>query len=317
MSQEIATIQARLEELAEQLASCRRIPEHLQSLHKEIKRKRQDYRRAARVLEKEEADVNKLQRASVRSLFYRFLKSQERQLDIELQEYVAAALHYNACVEEIELLEFEIAVLEDKLTQLARLEEDWKAAIEKKAQLIEQHYPEAARRLGVLDHSAYKIMLERREIDEAIIAGTKAKTYLRSIRKYLLKIEGWGSWYDGTGRYAPYAKKSLIDKARKKAIQADVALHQFDKELSDVFKKLRIANKFSVDAFRHFLDLFYNNLITDWIVRRNLQHTTHNVEAAIDSVQRYLDSLKEEKQSCEDQLKEIERKKEDLIYRSK
>ncbi|MDX1476838.1 MAG: hypothetical protein R3301_03995 [Saprospiraceae bacterium] len=317
MTSEITTLQARLEEIAGQLAACRKIPGHLNRLYKQIRKKSQAYRHAERILQKEEADVNKLQRASVKSLFYRFLKSQERQLDIELQEYVAAALDYNACLEEIELLEFEISVLEDKLEQLPELEKEWESLIERKAALIQQHYPEVARRLRILDHSAYKIMLERREIDEAIIAGAKAKSLLKSIYRYLTRIKGWGAWQDGQGRYAPYAKKSLIDKARKKAVQADVALQQFDKELSDVFKKLKISQKFRVDAFRHFLDIFYNNLITDWIVQRNLKNTMHNVEAVIDSTQRYLDSLKEEKQTREDKLKDIEQKKEDLIYESR
>lgn len=317
MKDRLESLHARLEELADQLASARNVPRHLKDIRKQLREKQKQLRQVTRTLKKEEKDVNKLEGASVKSLFYRFLKSRERQLDIELQEYVAAALKYNACIQEIELLTFEADVLNRKLETLPEIEAEWQSTIQAKEAMIKEQFPTMAKRLSNLDNTAFKDMLQRREIEEAIIAGVQAKTYLKSLAKYLQRISGWGMWPDGVGRYAPYAKKSLIDKARQKAIQADLALHQFDVELSDVFKKLEIAHGFSIDAFQHFLDIFYNNLITDWIVRRNLKHTINNVQSALDSVERYLVSLRKEKKQIEAGLKKIEQEKEDLIYNTR
>jgi len=290
----------------------RKLPGHIEALEKDRSRLNKQLRHLKRVLKKEEADVNKLQRFSVKSLFYRFLKSQERQLEIELQEYVVAALRYNECLEALELLEFELAVLEQKVEEIPQLENHLDRLLIQKERLLKQDFPEIATLLHALDLKVLQHANAVNEVDEALKAGMRARAQLRKLTKELGRVRQWGHWSNDLSQ-GRLARKTVADRAYKTAIVAQANLKSFERELHDVFNQLHIADSFNLDSFENFLNSLYDTMITDWMMQRNLRYTSSNVSSSIAKVDRLLMSLKQVKQEKRERIRRLKKEQRVII----
>ena len=303
--------------LAARLASCEKVPDHLKRLKRTLRRVKSELRKAKEIVRKEEADVNKLRHASVNAIFPRFLKSKKRQMEIELQEYVTAALNYNACLDQLEMIEFEMAIFERKLGELPALRALWAKELESLKSAIRKSHPEIARQYA---HYEDQIQSEQKviaEIDQAIAAGARCRKYLKAISSQLDKVDSWGRWPRTRGPYSLEAKSALIDKARASALRTTGALAIFEHELKDVFKTLAIADAFSLESFDHFLDTFHDNLVTDWVVQKDLRNSINNVTMAIAKVNRFIGTLRSEKRNHVNTVKQLTNLSHDLMLTTK
>jgi len=312
MSENLKDIQQRLDEVSAKLRARKKANTHLYRCYEELKQLQGHRKELFDILKKEEADVNKLESMSVNALFRLFLKSKEEQLEIEQQEYVVAAMKYNECLDSLQLIEYEIDVLERLIDETDELESRHDALMAKKELALKSEYPAVATMLSNLDYKSTLRRLELREINEALVAGEKARVKLIEILKLLEKVEGWGAW--GATQYtSKYTKTPFVDRARKTAVEARMLLRRFEQELKDVFKNLHVRDDFTLDAFDHFLSIFYDNLITDWIVQNNLRHTQNSLSGTFAKVDRLIASLEHEKNVINKALEDFETQKVNLI----
>ena len=314
MESPLIALNAEIAEVRAAIARRKKMKTHLKRIRSELTYRRRQLATLTSSLRKEKRDVNKLEHLTVRTLFKSILGNLEEQLQIERQEYLTAVLKYNECVDIVDALEYELRIINEKLEELPVLQKQWEKLLTQKLTILKRTDSATAARLKALDVSEHSLNITRIEIDEAINAGVVAKRYLRSLVIQLKKVKDWGSreMY-GQGRYSSYAKKSYIDKARKTSLNVKMALDKFELEVQDVFRRQRFQDKFDIGRFEGFLDKFYDNLITDWVVQKSTSHVLSNVESISDKVLRILSMLKIEHTKVKREISALEKRRKKII----
>ncbi len=313
MTTSIPEVQSQIEAIAETQAVRARARAHLRDIEEKRTVLIEELSHLEQILKKEEADVNKLTKMSVNSMFRLFLKDPERQLEIEQQEYVIAALRYNECIESIELLEYEIEVVKGSLGDEEELERRLNELILKKEILVRDTYPHIATKLNNIDYKIVKRKMELKEIEEAQVAGSKAEEQLIAVVANLNKVDAWGNWSAISNYQSFYSKKSFIDRTRELAVNTGMLLSTFEQELKDVFDTAGIKDDLTVDAFDTFLMVFYDNMVTDWIVQSHLRHTRNAVEGTHAKLSRLMAALKHQHEVLSSEIAQLRQERQQHI----
>ena len=273
---------------------------------------RQDLMGSHKKLKKEKEDVDELEKKNMKSLFTEILGDKEEQLERERQEYLQEVLIHNSLIDEIETLEYEQKILKENLTKdRAKLERELKDVLSQKEKQLKGS-PQFKKRLLDFDSRIHKLHYSLRNIDEAIEQGKILHEKLKGIVYNLKHVKKWGPYkMHGKGRYSSYNKKTYIDKANREAVIAKVFIKKFDKELKDVFPDMDI--NLSMEFFENFLDHFYDNLITDWVIQRKLDNAIHNISNMEDKMKRILMTLEKEREELKGNQAIINQEKDAFI----
>ena len=227
----------------------------------------------AKILERELRDFEKLQELSLKGLFHKVLGNKEEQMEKEKQEYLAASLKYDEVKKELDLIDFEYKILSEKLNKLNGVSEQVASLSKAREQeLLSENSSEGRRLQGIHEKVVqHKHMLE--EVAEALQAGEEATKKLEGVLNYLGRARNWGQWdmMGGKGRggyHRQMMKQTNIDRARAGIHHAQHALRIFDREIRDVYgPQASLQLKIDLGSFNAFADIFFDNLITDWIIQ--------------------------------------------------
>jgi len=272
-----------------------------EALQKEVDRKGE----LEDIFKDEDKDVKKLESLSIASIFYSILGSKEKQLEKERQELLATRLKYEECAKSVLDLEKELASYKTSLDSLLDAQEEYEATLKRKEEFILKLEDSNSQRLHKLMDNLANLEANKKEVQEAISAGDRAQSKLSKVIDSLNSAEGWGTWdMLGGGLIATAVKHSSIDEARKYAHGAKIALIRFEKELSDVDLKVDI--DINIDSFETFVDYFFDNLISDWIVQSKINESLDSVNNVRGRVEGIISSLKEKLNNIENDLGETE-----------
>lgn len=267
---------------------------------------------------KEHKDVEKLENLSLRSVFVKVLGDKEKQLEKERQEYLAAFMKYEEFKKTLEILNFEKEVLEQKVAKTDVVEATLKQLMQdRKQELLKNGSPEGQVILKI-ENQMRASYLNRKEVFEAIEFGKLAQSNLAQLHKLLREAKTWGNWdmVNNRNKTASWMKHSTMDKARRIVPETQHVLEQFKKELADVYGRQDFNVVLDLDGMSSFADLFFDNLITDWIVQRKIQNSLANVSAVHDKVKRTVASLEVEVKNIEDSILKMEDRKKQIILES-
>ncbi len=289
-----------------------RVDRHLQQLNDELNEAYLNLDRLRKNLEDEFKDVEVLEKLSIKGLFHSVLGSKEEQLEIERQEYLQASLKYDEARKSVQILEYERDILEKQVQDLSSIESTLKQLMAEREQQLIEAGSEQGRK--ILDISDQIEMLDTRmtEIKEVMRTGQEALMMLEKMIGYLRKARSWGQW-DMAGRNngMSYLKHSVLDKARDLSYHVKHFLLRFKEDLRDLhgFDGLNFTIHF--ESFNRFTDIFFDNLISDWIIQKKIQNALTNVQTVKDKVLRINQSLGAEIQQCELDIEALtaERKK--------
>src|SRR4030042_1915584 len=193
------------------------------------------------VLEKEGADVQKLEGLSLAGLFHSVLGDKQSQLEKERQEYLAAKLKYDECIYSVSALKRDIDSFRIRIAALGDLDGPYQSIVDKKEQLISQSGSENAAKLIEFSETLADTQSDIRELNEAIGAGQAAMAVLDEVVNSLKSAKNWGT-FDmlGGGLIATAVKHSRINSARELIHQVQQQLRIFQRELADVGSKTEI-----------------------------------------------------------------------------
>ena len=167
------------------------------------------------------------------------------------------------------------------------------------------------------DHLIGNILKKIQSIDDAQKEGKAAAIVLNEIKVELTKVKNWGTWqYYGAGKNSAYAKKSFIDRARKKAIGVSAIIENFENDLQEIFKDLKIPAHLNLDHFEQFLNVFYENLITDWIIQKSIKNAVQNIQMTIDKIARLMATVENKKKKIEAALKIEKTARDQIIFKN-
>ena len=229
------------------------------------------------VLEKEEADVRKLEGLSLTAMFHQFLGSKEDRLDKERQEVFAAKLRYDQCAHEVASLERDIADMDARLAGLGDPEAQYARALERKEARIEG----AARAdLARLTERVAEVNSDIKELQEAIAAGDEVIAGLDGVIAAFKSAGNWGIVdLIGGGIIITAVKHSKIDKAKAGIHEVQSRLGRFRRELADLRTRPDVPLSVEISSFEKFADYLFDGLIFDWIVQSKINKS---LDAAVE-----------------------------------
>ena len=308
--------ETQLKKTLKTVQSAEKIKRYLNKLEIEINTAHNSLNELVNLLNKESADYEALEKLSLKSVFYKILGSKEEQMEKERQEYLQASLKYDEAKKSIELMEYERKVLREKLEKLGDLSKQLETMFAQRERILIRSNGTKGKILLSLTKKLEENLHLIKEIREAIIAGEKAQQKLEEIANLLKNARNWGNWdmAGSRGNMAGYAKHNNIDKARAKVAHAKHALMRFENELRDIFQDYeRLEFSLKLDSFSRFTDIFFDNLISDWVVQRRIQNALSSVLSSRDKVYRLVGSLTAKIPQIKAQNKALRKEKKTIV----
>lgn len=313
----MSDIHKQLKETFEQFQQAQRIERHLKQLSEQLSKAYLDLEKFEKELKKEFADIENLEKLSVKGLFHQILGSKEEQIEKERQEYLQASLKYDEAKKSVELLEYERNLLQGKSENLSRIEKELNALIKKREKLLIESDSESGKK--ILD--LLLIMDTHREfinnVSEAKNSGNEVVLLLDKMIQHLTQARSWGQWdMAGKQRGASYMKHNQIDRARDLSYHAKHLLVRFEDDLKQIYGVQKFNLDIELDSFSRFTDIFFDNLISDWIVQQKIQNALSNVQSVRDKIIRFIQSMDVEINKATAKLSELESQRKKIIIES-
>jgi len=303
----MSKIQKEIQDTLEEISNLDRVRAHYDESVTELRTSQSKIKFFESKLNKELKEFEAIESNGLKSVFYKVLGSREEQVEKERQEYLDASLRYNEHKKSIELLEFEIKLLEKKLGNTDPLHKKIEKLKQKRENEILKSNPKLAQKLIAIAQDTDQYYVFHKELKEAYVVGEKVVKSLEKMAKELQKAKDWGNWdMMGRSRSAGFNKHSAIDRAKNISVWVKHELLLFNKELADVGHKDANFN-LNLDNFSKFTDVFFDNLISDWIIQQRIVNALSNTLAVRDRVALILRSLAAEVEKANlkiDQLKE-------------
>jgi len=265
----------------------------------ELERTREQSRRR---LAAEEKDVERLSGASLSAFIYSILGKKLEKLDQEQREALEAKLKYEHAERAVQDVQQQIDQVQQRIREVRNSEADYELLFQEKERRIldsNQELRELADRLA-------ELMVQNKELQEALDAGISVQEDLRLAEESLNSARNWGT-YDmlGGGMISTHIKHSRIDEAMEHVYRVENTLQRFSKELRDVGDTLSVDMK--IDGFLTFTDYFFDNLITDWFVQGRIKEILNQVITKASQVDELMDHLSRSKRQAEQQFEVLHR----------
>ena len=232
-------INRQLEEAQQGIYRLRKIASMLKDLRDEERALELKLSELKGIWDKENIDVQKLEKMSLAGVFLSILGRLQEQVEKEKSEALAAKLKYDQANRDLEDVKHEISRLCSEQAEYVDYERKYDRLYALKKDTLMKSDPEKAQYILDLNEqlSASKSILK--EIKEAISAGRNVISSLDKALSSLDSAEGWGVWdMFGGGLISDLAKHSHIDAAKYEAEQTQTLLRRFRTELTDVRIKL-------------------------------------------------------------------------------
>lgn len=250
-------------------------------------------------LEKEQADVERLEKGSLAAAALSLFGKKEQRIEKEQAEAQAAKVKYQAALNQRQDCAFRIKKLTEEVSALSTAPEEYER-VYRAAEAALADDPEVLRltaRLGELS-------AQSREVDEAVTAGESCLAGIDAIMESLDSAESWGTWdLIGGGFISAAIKHEHLDEAEWAAHELQASLSRFAAELSDV--ELGDAGSISVEGFLRFADYFFDGIFADWAVLSHIERSRESVEQVQHRVDRLMEELARRKACLEEENTEV------------
>ena len=314
----MSELQQRLRESIQELEQIRKIQVHTAQLSTRLEEEEKALQVMETSLAKEQRDVETLEREGLTSMFRKFLGDREEQLDKEREEYLRASLKFNEIYKSVELIRFELDLLSKKEQNYDAVLRRVEALITEREKELMDLDPNIALVLKGINQQTDKLHQYSVEVEEAYAAGTKALTLVSGAEKHLINArfmgqqEMWGRRHQGNY----HMKRESIEVARDLAYQSRHALIRFGNELQDVFKGLQLNVSMEIEEFGAFAEIFFNNLITDYLVQQKITKSLVNVTGTRQRVEVIMQSLDKERGVIREKLEKLEMERKKVVVES-
>ena len=284
-------INAELAQLAEHQARRKKALSAYDDLEKQRRERKNTERETAIALEKEHADVEELERMSLKALLAMLKGDKEERLSRERREELTAKLRHDQAVRDLEEIERRIAELNKELGQLPDRGPRMQALLEEKAEILRAQGGEQGVRLAELERELAETASRRRELREAMDAGREVLYAVGAMEESLDDAAAMGTWdMLGGGFFATAAKHQHLDEARYAADGIQRAMSRFRTELADVVVPIETPTV-EVGEFATFADYFFDGFFADWAVQSRIHDAQGGVAHTRDRVEQVMDRL--------------------------
>lgn len=295
-----------LAQLSQECARYSKLKAMLESLRAEEQALAEQEAALRAALQKEDADVVRLEKTSAAALFYTILGKKDEKLEQEQREAYAARLKYDALAAQLDDCRSRIRQLSSEQAALSGCEARYQAAFRQLQEALKAS-PLHGAEICALQQSIGENAAQRKEIQEALAAGSAVMNQIETILESLSSAEGWGTWdLLGGGMLSTMAKHSHMDTAQAGAEYLQVLLSRFHTELADVQLTAQ-TGQVNIDGFLRFADYFFDGLIADWSVLNRIhdsQASVYQVKEQVAQAMCQLESLRDARAAEQRRLEE-------------
>ncbi|MFQ9923948.1 MAG: hypothetical protein ACLRVU_10565 [Beduini sp.] len=241
-----------------------------------------------RQLEKENRDVEELERASFSSLLARITGQMEQKMEKEVQEARIVELRFNDAKRvEKELLE-ELTKLKDEQYRLRNVKEEYKIALSMKR---DQLSPSQLEEMDRLQDELHDCQSTIKESKEALTAGEEAKELVERAQRSLSSAQNWGivDMIGALDFIADMAKYQKINEAKQLMNELQMALRRFKTELVDVNFDARFV--VNISSFDTMMDFFFDNMFFDFMVQSKINDAKRQMDGIYDQINNIMAEL--------------------------
>ncbi len=306
----------RLKQIKKKFYELNRVRDHLTTLLPKIETEYKQLDKLERKMNKEFKDYDKLEGKSLKGFFYSVLGSREEQIEKERQQYIQASLKYEEQRKAVELLDYERSLLEKKVARLEDIEAQYRQLLQKREKELLKGGTAIANKLLKILKTKEQNEQTIHDIRQTINLAKRAMQYVGQMERHLINAKDWGNWdMYGRGRGgAGWAKHSAIDRAKSTSYKTQHILGQLENALHQIYgRQARINFNIQMDSFSRFTDIFFDNLITDWIIQRKINNSLHNVRAVRDKVARIIQSLEQDATVMKDENRALEKERKKIV----
>jgi len=93
-----------------------------------------------------------------------------------------------------------------------------------------------------------------------------------------------------------------VDKAKKLSHQAQQLLRVFSNELADINGQQNFNFRFDFGGFDSFLNVFFDNLISDWVMNQKIVNAINSVASTQTKVKRIVSTLEVDIKNAEAEI---------------
>lgn len=298
--------------LQEQCARERKLEasrQELQSQYNEFCRQAEELHR---IMETEQADVDKLESRSLAAFFYNIMGKMEEKLTAEQQEAYAARIKYDAAARQRDLAQAELHRCTAELAELQGCQERYQALLTEKTQAVKQCGGETAERILQAETRIAHLENLKKELWEAECAGNAALTTADEVLASLGSAESWGTWdLVGGGLIADLAKHNHLDNAQSLVEQLQTQLRTFKTELADVTVQADL--QVGIDGFLRFADYFFDGIFADWAVLDRIHQSQGQVQDVKNQISSVLSHLRSMMADADEEITAIRNEIETLV----
>ncbi len=304
-----------LQQLQEKVSQKKRLEakwRELQSQHEDLSNRVQELKT---VMGNEQADVDRLERTSLTSVFYAVIGKKEDMLDKEKAEAYAAKVKYDSAVQELNLVANDIHQIEIQLREFSQCEQQYESQLQEKDRAIKASGSLDAEYILQLEEQITAQKIQKVEIREAIAAGSRALSSADYILSSLDTAQDWGTWdLLGGGLISTLAKHSSLDEAQDEVQQLQTELRRFKTELADV--TIHTDMQVNVDGFLRFADYFFDGLFADWAVLDKISQSQSSVQTTKNQIESVLSMLRSMEDTVDQTIKKLEGEKEAAVVKA-
>jgi hypothetical protein len=301
-------LEAKIEIIQNKLRLKEMIKKRFHFLDEELKLLNQKHNRQLAIVYKEYEDIEQLEEKSTSFLFSNFLKDKDKQLEKERQEYLMAVLMLRHIKDEIDVLEYEKNVLKNKYENISPEEEDLQELLALKEEKLKLMGDPSSNIISIFNRKIETETQRINHIEDAIICCENTIKEMNSILYNLKKVSHWGHFTaGGAGVASSFEKRKYIDNNRLIIPKINLLLKNLQNELENIYpdRKLNI----TIQDFQNFVEIFYDHLITDWILQRKMVNAIQNISQNIDKLKTTILMLSSEKEKSDTRIYKLKDEK--------
>lgn len=292
-------LEQQLQQMREKMACLKDDEAVLKALAGQEEACKKELDRCRSALAKERGDVDRLKGLTLTALMAALSGDKAERLEKEEREACAASLRYETAKRQLDEVRQDMAFRRGRIAANRDVGERYERLLREKS---------AARgdceELRRLEQRMEELTARRRELREAVFAGEAVNGRLQAVASALDEAAGW-STYDllGGGLLADAVKYSHLDTAEKEFQQLQSELRRYQAELADVTIDGEL--NIPVDDFLTAADIFFDNIFTDWAVRRHIDQNAEQIRAAQGRVRELQNRLQGEMAETERELENV------------
>ncbi len=307
-----------LEKIVGDYKSLQLSKKHLKYLEVKINSESRRLKELKIILEEEHQDVLDLEFKTIRGLFQNILGENEEQYEIEKQEYLMAALQFNEAKKVVGLLNFEKKVLSGKLEREKEIQSQFDKFIFQRNELIATEYPYLSKQLQTISEQLDSDFSFQRELSETIIIAIEVETVIKQMVMYLEEANSlinWGNTWQEINEIN-YDRNMTIDQAVDLSCKAKQLLQELEEQLEDIYSFRSIKRFSKFEEFLHFNDIYYDRLISDWIVKKKISSSINFLIGTNDSVELVITTLKNQQTLTDRNVEYLKSRQKEVIFES-